>query len=122
MADIPVLPPPLDDRGRRTVLCALDDIAEPGGRAVRIKGRKEMFVVRWQGGVYAYVNSCPQTGVALDWQPDQFFTRDRDLLQCSMHHARFRVADGHCVAGPCAGKGLTAVRVRVEDGRVMLDE
>ena len=116
------LPPLLDDRGRGTVLCALDEIDEPGGKAIRVKGRKEMFVVRWQGTVGGYVNSCPHTGVSLDWNPDQFFNYERTLIMCSMHYALFRPEDGVCVHGPCAGKSLAPVRVRVENGRVMLDE
>lgn len=116
------LPPLLDDNGRDTVLCRLDDIAEPAAKAVRIKGRREIFVARFEGGVYAYRNSCPHTGVTLEWADDQFFNYDRTLLQCSVHGALFRVADGHCVWGPCAGDALTPVRVRVENGKVMLDE
>jgi len=41
-------------------------------------------------------------------------------FQCSTHGARFRIADGYCVAGPCRGERLSAVAVRVEDGVVRL--
>src|SRR5258705_313796 len=41
-------------------------------------------------------------------------------FQCSTHGARFRIADGYCVAGPCQGERLAAVAVTVEDGVVRL--
>ena len=39
-----------------------------------------------------------------------------------MHCALFRIEDGYCVAGPCVDRSLTPVKLRIEDGRVMLDE
>jgi nitrite reductase/ring-hydroxylating ferredoxin subunit len=38
-----------------------------------------------------------------------------------MHGARFRIADGYCVFGPCLGKSLAAVPVAVVDGMVVLN-
>jgi nitrite reductase/ring-hydroxylating ferredoxin subunit len=39
-----------------------------------------------------------------------------------MHGALFDIESGTCVSGPCAGRGLRALPVRVERGYVMLDE
>jgi nitrite reductase/ring-hydroxylating ferredoxin subunit len=116
------LPPPLKDEGRDTVLCALDDIADPGGKGFRVGRRKPLFVLRKDGAVYGYRNACPHTGVSLDWQPDVFLSPDKRWAMCSMHCALFRIEDGYCVAGPCVDRSLTPVKVRVDNGRVMLDE
>jgi len=36
------------------------------------------------------------------------------LIQCATHGALFRIRDGYCVAGPCAGQGLIPLEVKVE--------
>ena len=48
----PDLPELQDDLGRDTVLCALSDIADPGGRGFRIRGRNPIFVIRKDGALY----------------------------------------------------------------------
>lgn len=109
-------------RGRR--LCVLGEIPEPGAKAYLLDpegGDDEVVVVRHDGRVYAYINSCPHTGAPLDWTPDQFLNLDRTLLQCATHDALFRIDDGLCVAGPCAGQALRAVAVTVTDASVWLD-
>jgi nitrite reductase/ring-hydroxylating ferredoxin subunit len=110
---------------RRTVLCPLAEI--PDGRS---KGfslgegatQRELFVVRTNGRVYAYENSCPHTGAPLDWTPDQFLTVDCDFIQCATHGALFRIETGECLDGPCLGEWLRAVRVVIEDGVVVLED
>jgi len=108
---------------RRTVLCRLDELQNPGSRGATLRqGDRllEVFVVRQGQGVYAYVNSCPHTGSPLDWTEHEFLSLDRRYIQCAMHAALFRVADGKCVAGPCAGASLTPVPVEVEAGMVIV--
>jgi nitrite reductase/ring-hydroxylating ferredoxin subunit len=39
-----------------------------------------------------------------------------------MHGALFEIEGGTCIAGPCAGKSLRALPVRVAQGFVMLEE
>jgi nitrite reductase/ring-hydroxylating ferredoxin subunit len=41
---------------------------------------------------------------------------------CTTHGALFRVEDGHCLSGPCEGKRLTAIAIRVEGGEILLDD
>jgi nitrite reductase/ring-hydroxylating ferredoxin subunit len=104
-------------------LCHLHDLADPGSRGFTLQTAevlKDIFVVRRGEAVYAYMNSCPHTGSPLDWQPDQFLNLDRTLIQCATHLALFRIADGHCVAGPCAGQALTPVAVTLKDGWVLV--
>lgn len=111
--------------GTGRILCRLDAIADPGGKGFRLdgpSGAREIFVIRRRRQVFGYVNSCPHVGTPLDWQPDQFLSLDKDLIQCSTHGARFEIESGRCVAGPCQGARLMPVSVVVEDGAVMLAE
>ena len=90
-----------------------------GGAGVvrRLRGRDEpldLLVMRQGGRIVAYVNRCPQRGTPLDWVPDRFLAPDGRHFQCATHGARFRIADGFCVAGPCRGERLRAVPVRGE--------
>ena len=105
----------------RQRLGRIEDLADPGSRGFTLRtaaGLRDIFLVRRGNEVHAYVNHCPHTGSPLDWQPDQFLTLDRTLIQCSTHHALFRIGDGQCVAGPCAGQALTPVDITVVDGWV----
>lgn len=76
------------------------------------------FLVRQGDAVHAYRNDCPHAGNRLDWQPDAFLTKDRSLIMCSVHGANFRIHDGLCVAGPCMGRALTPLEVRIAGGKV----
>ena len=66
------------------------------------------FLVRHGGRVLAYVDSCPHTGAPLNWEPDRFLDIDQRYIQCATHGALFRIDDGLCVQGPCAGQSLAA--------------
>jgi nitrite reductase/ring-hydroxylating ferredoxin subunit len=70
--------------------------------------------------VVAYENSCPHLGSPLDWVPDRFLDLERRHILCATHGALFRIADGFCVGGPCAGKSLKPVASRVEAGGIYL--
>jgi len=112
-----------DAGAQRTVLCRLDELQDPGSRGVMLQqGDRllDILVVRRGQGVYAYVNSCPHTGSPLDWVEHDFLSLDKRHIQCAMHAALFRLTDGRCVAGPCAGAGLTPVPVEVKAGLVIV--
>jgi nitrite reductase/ring-hydroxylating ferredoxin subunit len=105
----------------RLVLCHLDELADPGARGFTFgegTGRREVFVVRRGAEVFAYVNSCPHQGTPLDFLPDRFLTRNGQEILCSTHGARFEIATGKCVLGPCEGLSLRRVAIAVEDGAV----
>jgi nitrite reductase/ring-hydroxylating ferredoxin subunit len=42
------------------------------------------------------------------------------LIECSMHGAVFEKDSGLCVGGPCLGRSLAGLPVRVEAGSVWL--
>jgi nitrite reductase/ring-hydroxylating ferredoxin subunit len=103
-------------------LCRLDEIDDPGAKGFTLLPEpREIFVVRRGGEVYAYINSCPHIGTPLEFRPDQFLTRDRTEILCSTHGARFEIATGRCIAGPCRGKSLAPVAVTVLEGWITLD-
>ena len=108
----------------RRALCRLDEIPDPGSKGFDLGGGADMvslFVVRAGDTVVAYENACPHTGGPLDWVPDQFLTREKDRILCATHGALFRIADGACLAGPCAGDRLRALPVRIEGGTVAVE-
>lgn len=104
-------------------LCQLDDIEDGGsiGLVAEVEGlRTSLIVVRQGAAVFIYINTCPHIGAPLDFTPGQFLNLERDLIQCAMHGALFRIADGHCVQGPCTGQHLTPVASEVREGQVWL--
>ena len=100
-------------------LCRVDDIPDPGARGFSLPsgdGAVSIFVVRVNGQFYGYVNACPHIGTPLEFLPDRFLTRDGTEILCSTHGARFTIATGFCVAGPCKGRSLRHVALRVTEG------
>ncbi len=104
-------------------LCRVEEVPEGGARGFRFGSGPDfaaVFVVKRQGALYAYVNSCPHLGTPLDFLPDRFFDQGGRYLLCATHGARFRVEDGYCIDGPCAGKSLKKAAIRVEEGEIAL--
>jgi len=101
------------------LLCRLADIPDPGSRGFELE-EGAIFLVRRGAVLATYVNSCPHTGGPLDWVEDQFLDLERRRILCATHGALFRLEDGHCLAGPCKGKGLTPVAITVTEGEVRL--
>jgi nitrite reductase/ring-hydroxylating ferredoxin subunit len=101
------------------LLCRLADIPDGGGPNGEGRGfwfgadtaRFGVFLIRRGGDIYAYENSCPHRGTPLDWRPDRFLDRDGSHILCATHGALFRIADGFCLSGPCAGAALRRVAV-----------
>ena len=83
-------------------------------------GPRSGFVVREGDLVFAYRNVCPHAGHPLNWKPHAFLTKARDRIMCSVHGAIFELGTGLCVGGPCPGRSLTALRVEIRDGRVVV--
>jgi nitrite reductase/ring-hydroxylating ferredoxin subunit len=101
----------------------LSEIEDPGCREFTIghgdwpfKG----FIVRRGSEVYAYQNVCMHAGHPLNWRKDSFLTADGKRIICASHGAMYAISSGECVAGPCPGKKLKAVEVKVRDGEVVV--
>ena len=107
-----------------TVLCRLEEIADPGAKSLYFTVWPAMFngfVVRRGGRVWGYVDRCPHAARPLAPIEDRYLTREKDLLLCSAHGALFRIEDGLCIAGPCAGERLVPWPVTI-DGDVVRAE
>jgi nitrite reductase/ring-hydroxylating ferredoxin subunit len=105
------------------VICRLSDIEPAGARGFTMGGGDwplRGVVVRVREEVRGYVNRCPHAGHPLNLVPNRFLTPDGALLLCASHGALFEKLTGYCVAGPCPGRSLQAVPLKVEDGFVML--
>ena len=104
-------------------LCSLDEIPDPGSREFSWGEGGwplELFVVRQGDRAFAYLNRCPHAGHALNWQADRFLTAERDLILCQSHGARFTIAEGLCVLGPCPGASLKSISVFLRAGDVFV--
>jgi nitrite reductase/ring-hydroxylating ferredoxin subunit len=107
-----------------TPLCRLDEIADGEGRGFALgegAARMDIFVVRSGDEVFGYLNACPHLGTPLDWGGfdggGRFVSADSGNILCATHGAEFRLEDGFCLHGPCAGQRLLAVRLgREGDG------
>lgn len=108
------------------VLCRLDDIEDGAAKGFTLETGapwRDIFVVREGEAVFGYVNACPHLGTPLDWTPDRFISDETGLILCSTHGALFEIADGYCIAGPCAGQSLQPVPVAVDRRRrIILSE
>ena len=109
------------------ILCSLDSLDDPGARGVTTKlpgtdKQVGILIVQKECVVYAYHNHCPHTGINLEWMPDQFLDLDKHFIQCATHGALFRMQDGYCLRGPCAGDSLTQLKVELVDGAVVITD
>lgn len=105
-------------------VCRLVDIEDGTARGFEIGegvAAQHLFIIRQGTDIYAYRNSCPHAGVNLDWQPDQFLDSSAQYIQCAMHGAMFRIEDGLCVSGPCAGDALAAIPAYLQDGEIVCE-
>jgi len=101
----------------------LVDIGEPGALEFTVGDGDwpfRGFIVRWQGDVYAYANTCPHAGHPLNLDPTGFFTPDQAQLICSSHGALFDPSTGACTGGPCAGAALHRLDCRVSADEILV--
>jgi nitrite reductase/ring-hydroxylating ferredoxin subunit len=82
--------------------------------------REALVMLDETGALRAYTNVCQHVPIPLD-AGGRKFLQEEGLLVCATHGALYRRTDGLCVSGPCLGRRLEAVALRVrEDGRVEL--
>ena len=105
-------------------VCRLSDIDDYQARGFSVTLNNEsidVIVVRQGQTCFVYHNSCPHTGVNLEWQPDEFLNDTGNYLQCAMHGAMFQIEDGLCVAGPCTNQYLKKFPATVAEDRVLIE-
>lgn len=100
------------------LLCHLDDLpqgAAKGFDPLR-QGRDSVFVVRQGEGLHAYRDLCPHYGdTTLPWRKNGYLDSAGQHIICASHNARFEIATGFCISGPCKGQSLTVIHVEVTD-------
>ena len=105
------------------VICRFADVTDPGACGFTI-GTGDWplrgFIVRVNAEVRGYVNNCPHAGHPLDLMPHRFLTHDGALILCGSHGALFDKLSGYCIAGPCVGRSLRPIPLKLEAGFVML--
>jgi nitrite reductase/ring-hydroxylating ferredoxin subunit len=115
--------PPAAEIDLARLLCRLADLPAQDCLEFRL-GRGPWplrgFVLRVADGVRAYVNRCAHLQYPLNYTPNGFLTADRSMILCSVHGALFEKLTGYCVAGPCYGRSLIGLPVRIESGYVLL--
>ena len=106
-------------------ICDLKELDELSCKEFVVKREgleNDAFLIQFKQRYYAYENSCPHTGVNLNWQEQQFFSFDGLFLQCSLHGALFEPNSGLCVRGPCRGDNLKIIDISVEDEIVSVSD
>lgn len=93
----------------------------PGVARVLHVGAASYLLVGHADGVHAWRNRCPHMGLELDWREHRLLTDRCTYLRCGVHGALFRVHDGICVRGPCAGESLAAVEISTSRGFICFD-
>ncbi len=99
-------------------VCSTDELGNPGAYGFKVMaGQYPLFgfVVQNDSGIFGYSNRCPHAGRPLDWAPNAFLTKDKDLIMCSAHGATFELDNGLCVGGPCLGRSLTPWKIEVRE-------
>jgi nitrite reductase/ring-hydroxylating ferredoxin subunit len=107
------------------VVCSLNELRATGCKEFKL-GSGEWpltgFLVKAGAEVHAYVNRCAHQSLPLNYLPDRFLTHDDSMILCTAHGAIFEKSTGYCVSGPCAGRSLLRIPVRVVDDFVLLED
>jgi nitrite reductase/ring-hydroxylating ferredoxin subunit len=99
-------------------ICALHEVPDGGG----LEAAPTVLVLRRGGDAWAYRNVCPHFSIPLNYEPGAFWTYEGGLLMCAHHSAMFRFEDGVCVDGPCLGASLRRIPIRIDNGRVVIED
>lgn len=101
---------------KAVLLCRIEDLADGAARGVSVDGLAcKVIVVRRGERVHAYLDSCPhyRPGTPMAWRTDAYLNGDGTRLACHSHGAQFDIETGECVIGPCLGRSLTRVPLRI---------
>jgi nitrite reductase/ring-hydroxylating ferredoxin subunit len=105
------------------ILCRLSDLTDPGSKGpfnvVLGTEETEIFLVRNDGKVRAFVNVCPHRYLPLNWKDDSFLTLDKSRILCVVHAAIFDSDTGDCLTMH-SPDGLTPVAIAVEGEDIRL--
>ena len=103
---------------QKTILIAKSSELEETQSKGFLVGDTNLFIIRHQGKVVAYLNSCPHRKIPLQFLSDQFLDCDKQFIRCSNHAALFTIEHGLCIGGPCNHQILARVSVEEYDDQV----
>jgi nitrite reductase/ring-hydroxylating ferredoxin subunit len=84
-------------------------------------GPRTFLVGRVADGWRAYDNVCRHRALPLDLGAPSPMSDDGRYLLCHQHGALYRLDDGKCVVGPCAGEWLSPIPVAGDEDSLTLD-
>jgi nitrite reductase/ring-hydroxylating ferredoxin subunit len=96
-----------------------EQVARGGFVRVNAAGRS-VLVGRVAGEWRAYKNECRHRALPLDLGALTPMSDDGRYLLCNQHGALYRLHDGACILGPCAGERLATVAVTEDGGELVL--
>lgn len=103
----------------------IQEVIEPGcAREITVgegKAKRSIVILRLGDRYFSYINSCPHTGISLNWGSDKFFDLTGSYIQCATHGALFEPYSGRCIWGPCRGQSLSKLMVTYLDGVTYID-
>ena len=104
-------------------ICSTADLRN--GESVKFRfssetGTLEAFLILHRNRYHAYVNRCRHLGTPLDYDDNDFFSRDGERLVCKTHGAQYLPDSGACAGGPCDGGSLKAVPIEVSESQIIL--
>jgi nitrite reductase/ring-hydroxylating ferredoxin subunit len=107
-------------------LCNEADVAEGRTRGFDPldTGTDTVFLVRWQGRLHAWRNACPHiAGAPMAWKRDAYMNAAGTHVACHAHGALFEPGTGLCIQGPCEGRSMGRLALRVDAaGEVFVQE
>ena len=77
------------------------------------------LVLKHSEDVAVYLDLCPHNKIMLS-QTGNYLSDDGQRLMCEAHGASFKLDDGSCDRGPCAGETLARVPFELVDGSVRI--
>lgn len=98
------------------VLCHIDDLkeGETKGFLENEAGQDVLFVVKHNGELHGWRNACPHVdGAPMAWRKDAYMDGKKQFVACHAHGALFEPDTGLCIQGPCLGKKLEKIQVRI---------
>ncbi len=109
--------------GKRKLVARVGELEHGETKKFRLKCGGETvegFILSYEGGHYAYRNSCRHIPLTLDWVDNRFFTEDNRYLICANHGATYEPTTGECIWGPCLGAFLERVPLEVARGKIFV--
>ncbi len=103
-------------------LCHLSDFKSDKVLKIALNTKEDVLLVKHHREINAFLNRCPHAFAKLDSGYPKLVAMDDYHLLCTMHGAQFNPQTGRCVLGPCKGRYLQSLDIKVEDDLIWLLE